>query len=79
MGNLPDTIFIVNPCSNGGKALKEWNAIEPLVRDFFPNSKTLITDKPGDATDYSLSALKNNNIKKIISVGGDGTNNEIIQ
>ncbi|MBG09273.1 MAG: hypothetical protein CME68_10975 [Halobacteriovoraceae bacterium] len=79
MGNLPDTTFIVNPCSNGGKALKEWNAIEPLVKDFFPNSETLITGKPGDATDYSLSALKSNNIKKIISVGGDGTNNEIIQ
>tara|TARA_Y100001954_G_C15826235_1_gene612357 strand:- start:7093 stop:8025 length:933 start_codon:yes stop_codon:yes gene_type:complete len=76
---MPDTAFIINPCSNGGKALRDWQKIRPLVKEFFPHSQTLMTNGPGDATAYSKSLLENHNIKKIISVGGDGTNNEIIQ
>ena len=79
MGNLPDTAFIINPCSNGGKALRDWQKIGPLVKEFFPHSQTLMTKGPGDATAFSMKALEDQNIKKIISVGGDGTNNEIIQ
>ena len=79
MGNLPDTAFIINPCSNGGKALKDWKKITPLVKEFFPHSQTLMTKGPGDATAFSMKALEDQNIKTIISVGGDGTNNEIIQ
>ena len=79
LAHQPDTVFIVNPQSNGGKAKKEWDKIEPMINEIFPHSQTFITQKAGDASSFSLSSLCEPHIKKIISVGGDGTNNETLQ
>ena len=79
MAQQTNIVFIVNPHSNGGKSKKIWSKLVPLVKEVFPQSQILLTQKPGDATSFALKSLSDPHIKKIISVGGDGTNNEVLQ
>ena len=78
MNITSETVFIVNPMSNGGRTEKKWKTTLPLIQQFFPESTSLLTSARGDAFSFAQKCLKNENVKKIISVGGDGTNNEII-
>ena len=72
------TVFIVNPVSNGGRTEKKWKKILPLIQQFFPESDSFITSNKGDALSYSRKCMESEKVKKVIGVGGDGTNNEII-
>ena len=64
--------------AQGGKAGKKWFDIFPLVQQFFPESSFLKTSCEGEALTFARECMANEKVKKIISVGGDGTNNEII-
>ena len=64
--------------AQGGKAGKKWLDIFPLIQQFFPESSFLKTTCEGEALTFARECMANEKVKKIISVGGDGTNNEII-
>lgn len=78
MNITSETVFIVNPVSDGGRTEKKWKKTHPLIQQFFPESTSLLTSSKGDAFSFTRKCLENENVKKIIAVGGDGTNNEII-
>lgn len=69
-------IFIVNPSSGKGKALKIINNIEKVCREENFEYQIYITSGPGDATKIAKKFKFSQNI--IYSVGGDGTLNEVV-
>jgi len=68
---------IVNPNAGNGKGKKDWDRIAghfaaheiPIVSKF--------TERKGHAIEYTRSAIENG-YRKIISLGGDGTLNEVV-
>jgi YegS/Rv2252/BmrU family lipid kinase len=68
---------IVNPNAGNGKGKKDWDRISAL----FAKEKILIsfrfTEKKGQATEFAREAI-GTGFRKIISVGGDGTLNEVV-
>ena len=70
-------LFIVNPSAGNGNAGKEWPEIEKEIDSNFPEHECVLTERPGHATELA----KNGAIKgfdTIVSCGGDGTLNEVI-
>lgn len=71
------TLIIVNPAAAGGSARKIWEKSFYQVRSVLGAFETVITCKPGHATDITREAITSG-YQKIIGFGGDGTLNEII-
>lgn len=72
-----EILFIINPAASGGKTLKEWNKkIYPLLEKENFSFDYEFTTKPLDAFELALEGIKKG-YKRLISVGGDGTVNEI--
>lgn len=69
-----ETLFIVNPSAGRGRCLNIWRSLEHRIT--IPYSVTM-TQGPGDATKKARDAVKQG-FKKIVSVGGDGTLNEVV-
>lgn len=75
---MEKTYFILNPYAGGGRASVRWQSIEPLVKKKLPGYELLTTNSPGHATEICKDIALKGQSAKIISCGGDGTNNEII-
>lgn len=73
---LPKTQVIVNPESDQGRTRKRWKHIKEVLRAFLKEFKCEFTEKPFQATEISRAALKEGS-ELIVSVGGDGTVNEV--
>jgi YegS/Rv2252/BmrU family lipid kinase len=71
------TLIVVNPHSANRATGKHWLAMRTVVRQAIGEFEEAVTVGPGDATDVVRDALKNGFLR-IIAVGGDGTNNEVI-
>ena len=70
-------LFIVNPSAGNGNAGKEWPEIEKEIESNFPEHECVLTERPGHATELARNgALKG--FDTIVSCGGDGTLNEVI-
>ena len=69
-------IFIVNPNSGGGKALKVVENIKKICEEDNLEHEIFFTDGPNDATRIAKKFRFSSNI--IYSVGGDGTLNEVV-
>lgn len=69
-------IFIVNPNSGGGKALKVVENIKNVCESDNLEYEIFFTDGPNDATKIAKKFRFSSNI--IYSVGGDGTLNEVV-
>lgn len=69
-------IFIVNPNSGGGKALKVAENIKRVCKKDNYEYEMFFTSRIGDATKIARKFLFSKNI--IFSVGGDGTLNEVV-
>lgn len=69
-------IFIVNPNSGGGKALKVVENIKKICESDNLEYEIFFTDGPNDATKIAKKFRFSSNI--IYSVGGDGTLNEVV-
>lgn len=69
-------IFIVNPISGGGKALKIVENIKEVCAKEKMEYEIHFTDKRGDATKIARRYFLSRNV--IYSVGGDGTLNEVV-
>jgi len=68
---------IVNPVAGAGRTAREW----PRIMNFFKrqglNFEHDITEAPGHAVELARDATKNG-YETVISIGGDGTINEIV-
>ena len=71
------TLFVVNPKSAGGRTRKDWPAIEALAREILGSVSTRLTERQGHATELAAQAIQEG-YDLIVSVGGDGTNNEVL-
>jgi len=68
---------IVNPAAGNWKAQKKWDDIFRLLGEAGIEFDYTISTGRGDATDIAQRVVKIG-YRKIIGVGGDGTNNEIL-
>ena len=68
---------IVNPNAGNGKGRKDWKRISDILvkNDIVFNAKT--TQRKGQATEFTRELIAGG-CRKIISIGGDGTLNEIV-
>ncbi len=70
-------LFIVNPSAGKGSAGVEWPTIEREIGSRFSDYEYSITERPGHATEIARDGLKRG-LDVIVSCGGDGTLNEVI-
>lgn len=72
-------VFIVNPNAANGTAKSVWaTQIEPLVSEWFSNYHVHFTAHKGDGTVQTERFVQEGKWDVICAVGGDGTNNEVI-
>ncbi|MDX9930702.1 MAG: diacylglycerol kinase family lipid kinase [Bacteroidales bacterium] len=73
----PEWFTIVNPNAGNGKGKKDWTRISGIFSRENIAIETRFTGSKGDAIDLTREAV-GKGFRKIISVGGDGTLNEIV-
>jgi diacylglycerol kinase (ATP) len=71
------TKLIVNPVAGAGKSINKWPEIKELLKSLEYDFDYSITEFRGHAIELAKSAA-NSGYKTIVSVGGDGTINEIV-
>jgi len=71
------TLVIVNPNSANGRTGKEWPDIRAALLDSIGKFDQAATTGQGHATELVRNGLRNGT-ERIISIGGDGTNNEVV-
>ncbi len=71
-------LVIVNPAASIGKSGKDWPEIKQLLTNEGIDFDALITDHPRHAIELVKTHITEQGYRKIIAVGGDGTNNEVI-
>lgn len=71
-------LVIVNPKASIGKAGKDWPQIKQILEKEGIAFDYLITEYQGHAISLVRDSITEKGYRKIIAVGGDGTNNEII-
>ncbi len=70
--------FILNPAASAGETGRSQGRLLKLIETHFPDGFTLdVTTRPGHATEITSKAISEG-IDLIVSVGGDGTMNEVI-
>jgi YegS/Rv2252/BmrU family lipid kinase len=74
---LTDTLFIINPVSGGGAALKAWRTARPLLQNAGMNFRDHLTTCAGEAVEITRAALREG-VTQVVAVGGDGTLSEIV-
>jgi YegS/Rv2252/BmrU family lipid kinase len=74
---LTDILFIINPASARGNTVRAWNRIEDRLRQSNVAFSKYLTNRANDATEAARNALAAG-VSRIVSVGGDGTLNEIV-
>lgn len=70
-------VFIVNPRSAAGTTLRRFEGVRPLFQKQLPSLEVWHTRAPGHATSLAREAIAAG-ARSVISVGGDGTNHEVI-
>lgn len=73
----PATLVVVNPASAGGRTLHHWPDSASLLRALGVDFEVYFTSAPDDATSAVRRALQNG-ATRIVTVGGDGTLNEVV-
>ena len=69
--------LIVNPTAGAGRTAKKWPYIKQLLKEIGLRFEHDITEAPGHAIELAKSAV-GKGYKLVVSVGGDGTINEIV-
>jgi YegS/Rv2252/BmrU family lipid kinase len=74
---LQEWMVIVNPNAGSGKGRKDWDRIAALLEKGNIQFSAKFTTEKGQATVFTGESIKAG-YRKIISVGGDGTLNEVV-
>ncbi len=74
---LPYSKFIVNPAAGAGKTARRWPHIMALLKSTGLRFEHDLTEAPGHATELAREAAQKG-YEQIVSVGGDGTINEVV-
>jgi len=69
--------IVVNPAAGSGKAEREWSGIARALVEEDLSFSVSFTQKTGEATTLVRKAIEEG-YRKIIAVGGDGTNHEAV-
>ncbi|OLS20715.1 MAG: putative lipid kinase YegS [Candidatus Heimdallarchaeota archaeon LC_2] len=79
MTDIDDQLFfVVNPNSQGGKTRKEWSKFEKVLKDSLGNNFDFkLADGIGTGMEISKDAIQDG-CNTIVSVGGEGTTNEVV-
>lgn len=78
MGDNYKWLVVVNPMASVGKSGKDWPVIRQKLVDAGIDFDDILTEYPRHAIEIVRNAIVEKGYRKFISVGGDGTNNEII-
>ncbi len=68
---------IVNPNAGKGKGKKDWNRIAGLLNNNGIKYSVRFTERREQATEFTRELIAGG-YKRIISIGGDGTLNEVV-
>jgi len=68
---------ILNPNAGKGKGKKDWNRISEILTANGLKYSVRFTERKGEATEFTRELIAGG-YKRIISIGGDGTLNEIV-
>jgi len=71
-------LIIANPNAGGGKVKKDWPIIEPFLKEIIKNYEVIFTEHRHHAIKLVSTKIEESNYRKIISIGGDGTVNEVV-
>lgn len=71
-------LVIVNPKASIGKCGKDWPEIQQLLTDEGLAFDAVLTEHPRHAIDLVRDLVTEKGYRKVAAVGGDGTNNEVI-
>ncbi len=71
------TLAVVNPNSSNGATKKNWPKIKDEIEKHAPKFEYVFTSNQGHATELARAGLKEG-YEMIVAVGGDGTNNEVV-
>ncbi|TNE47243.1 MAG: diacylglycerol kinase family lipid kinase [Deltaproteobacteria bacterium] len=69
--------FIVNPMSGGGRTRSKWESYVPQLQNALGDVSFRYTEGLGSATALAQQAVEEG-YRLFVSVGGDGTNNEVL-
>jgi YegS/Rv2252/BmrU family lipid kinase len=72
-----DWFAIVNPNAGNGKGRKDWTRISDILGKNDIGFNVMTTQRKGHATEFTRELIAGG-YRKIISIGGDGTLNEIV-
>jgi YegS/Rv2252/BmrU family lipid kinase len=70
------TFAVVNPASAAGRTGKRWPELASRLRSRVGEFSVAFTEAPGQATELARAALRDG-AGHVVSVGGDGTHNEV--
>src|SRR5665647_1783064 len=70
-------LVIVNPNAGNGKGKKDWDKISDLLKNEALPYNVRFTEKKGHAIHFTIEGIASG-YRKIITVGGDGTLNEVV-
>ena len=71
------TVAVINPNAAGGRVGKQWEDLSRELRFRLGKIELKLTERTGHATDLARDAVKAG-ATTILSMGGDGTHNEVI-
>lgn len=74
---MAQNIVIVNPNAAGGRLGRRWKDVEPIVARIPGSCEIAFTEREHHAADLAAAAVARG-VRRVFSVGGDGTNNEVI-
>ena len=74
---MPYAKIIVNPVAGAGRTGKKWPEIMHLLKHFGLPFEHELTEAPGHAIELAKAAAKDG-YEQVVSVGGDGTVNEVV-
>jgi len=77
MSENTEWLAIVNPNAGNGKGLKDWHLIAEYMSKANLSYKVKFTESKGHAVHLTYDAVKDG-CRKIITIGGDGTLNEVV-
>jgi len=71
------TFLVVNPHSSGARTGRAWPEIQKLAKESLGAFEFKLTTAAGEAMAITREAVKQG-FEMVVSVGGDGTNNEVV-